>query len=185
MTENELSQVLQGCRDRKQASQYRLYSQFYNYAMSIARRYVNAVYESEEIVNDAFYKVFTKIEQYSYENSFKAWLRRIVVNTSIDYIRAQKRLPQISDLEHFEFETEELEADLIAAMTKTEVLGLVNQLPPAYRTVFNMYVVDELSHDEIADLLHISAGTSKSNLARARQHLKRIIIEHEGKIKYT
>jgi RNA polymerase sigma factor (sigma-70 family) len=184
MTDNELTLILNGCRARQQSSQYKLYSLFYNYAMTIARRYVISTHDSEEVVNDAFFKVFNKIEQYSYEASFKAWLRRIVVNTSIDHIRAQKRQPKINDIENFEFETE-IETDILAAFTKAELLELVNQLPPAYRTCFNLYVVDEYNHEEIADLLGISVGTSKSNLARARQFLKKVIEQHEGKIRHT
>jgi RNA polymerase sigma factor (sigma-70 family) len=181
MTDNELNIILTGCRAKQQASQYKLYSLFYNYAMTVARRYVVSTHDSEEVVNDSFFKVFNKLEQYSYESSFKAWLRRIVVNTSIDHIRAKKRQPQINDIEGYVFETE-IETDIITAMTKAELLELVHQLPPAYRTVFNLYIVDEYNHEEIAELLGISVGTSKSNLARARQFLKKVIEQHEGKI---
>ena len=184
MTDNELTIILNGCRARQQSSQYKLYGLFYNYAMTVARRYVISTHDSEEVVNDSFFKVFNKIEQYSYESSFKAWLRRIVVNTSIDHIRAKKRQPQINDIEGYVFETE-IETDIITAMTKAELLELVHQLPHAYRTVFNLYIVDEYNHEEIANLLGISVGTSKSNLARARQYLKKIIEQHEGKIRHT
>ena len=184
MTDNELTIILNGCRARQQSSQYKLYGLFYNYAMTVARRYVISTHDSEEVVNDSFFKVFNKIEQYSNESSFKAWLRRIVVNTSIDHIRAKKRQPQINDIEGYVFETE-IETDIITAMTKAELLELVHQLPPAYRTVFNLYIVDEYNHEEIANLLGISVGTSKSNLARARQYLKKVIDQHEGKIRHT
>jgi RNA polymerase sigma factor (sigma-70 family) len=183
MTDNELTIILNGCREKQQSSQHKLYSLFYNYAMTVARRYVISTHDTEEVVNDSFMKVFNKIEQYSYEASFKAWLRRIVVNTAIDHIRAQKRQPKVSDIEHFEFETE-IETDILAAMSKAELLELVKQLPPAYRTCFNLYVIDEYSHDEIAELLGISQGTSKSNLARARQFLKKLILEQEGKLRH-
>jgi RNA polymerase sigma factor (sigma-70 family) len=182
MTDNELQTILQGCLQRQQSSQYKLYATFYNYAMTVARRYVGMTEECEEIVNDSFVKVFNKLEQYTFESSFKAWLRRIVVNTSIDRIRAQKRLPQLSDLDNAPEVA--INSDIFAVLTKSEILACLNQLSPAYRTVFNLFVIDEFNHEEIAEMLNISVGASKSNLSRARQHLKRIF-EHEGKIHQT
>ena len=183
MNENELNKIIEGCRERHQASQYKLYSHFYNYAMSVARRYVFALEECEEVVNDAFFKVFNKIELFTESFSFKAWLRRIVVNTAIDRIRAQQRLPKTQEIVHDAHDTD-IESDLIVRMTKEQILRLVHQLPTAYRTVFTLYVVDEFSHEEIAEALNISIGASKSNLSRARQNLKRIL-EQEEKIRNT
>jgi RNA polymerase sigma-70 factor (ECF subfamily) len=177
MSHNELNEIINGCRTRNRASQERLYKLFYNYAMAIARRYVGAVEEAEEVVNDAFFKTFTKLDLYGGELGFKAWFRKIVVNTAIDRIRAQQRLPKIQELDYTTADSP-MEAEIVANMTKTQILASMTKLPPAYRTVFNMYVVDEFTHDEISKTLGISVGGSKSNLARARQILKSIF-EHE------
>ena len=177
MSEMELNEIVNGCRERNRASQVRLYNLFYNYAMAVARRYVGATNEAEEVVNDAFFKAFTKLDLYGGELSFKSWFRKIIVNTAIDRIRAQKRLPQMQELDYTAADTP-LEAEILTAMTKQQIMKSVDKLPPAYRTVFNMYVVDECSHDEISQMLGISVGGSKSNLSRARQILKSIF-EHE------
>jgi RNA polymerase sigma factor (sigma-70 family) len=177
MSEEALADIIKGCRANQQSSQYQLYGHFYNYAMTVARRYVSNTEAMEEVVNDAFYKVFTKLDLYGGELSFKFWLRRILINTALDYIRAQKRLPQFVEFEQ-QHDTK-IEADVIFQMTRGQILAAVAQLPLAYRTVFNLYVVDEYSHDEIAEALNISVGTSKSNLSRARQLLKRIVEKEE------
>ena len=182
MNEEELNNILAGCKAGLQASQHRLYNCFYNYAMTIARRYVGAIEECEEVVNDSFMKVFKKIEQFE-GTYFKAWLRKIVVHTSIDRIRAQKRLPRMEEIENLG-NVIEIEAEIIARLTKVQIQQSILQLSPAYRTVLNLYIVDEFSHEEIAQTLGISVGTSKSNLARARVHLKRIL-EHEEIIRNT
>ncbi len=177
MSELELNEIINSCRERNRASQGRLYKLFYSYAMTVARRYVGASHEAEEVVNDAFFKVFTKLDLYGGELSFKAWFRRIIVNTAIDRIRAQQRLPKIQELDYTAADAP-MEAEILATMTKEQILKSVEKLPPAYRTVFNLYVVDECSHDEISQMLGISVGGSKSNLSRARQILKSIF-EHE------
>ena len=181
MSELELNEIINSCRERNRASQGRLYNQFYNYAMTVARRYVGATHEAEEVVNDAFFKVFTKLDLYGGELSFKSWFRKIIVNTAIDRIRAQQRLPKLQELDYTSADSP-LEAELFAPMTKQQILKSVDKLPPAYRTVFNMYVVDECSHEEISQMLGISVGGSKSNLSRARQILK-TIFEHEEFLK--
>jgi RNA polymerase sigma-70 factor (ECF subfamily) len=181
MSELELNEIINSCRERNRASQGRLYNLFYNYAMTVARRYVGASHEAEEVVNDAFFKVFTKLDLYGGELSFKSWFRKIIVNTAIDRIRAQQRLPKLQELDYTAADAP-MEAELLATMTKQQILNSVEKLPPAYRTVFNMYVVDECSHEEISQMLGISVGGSKSNLSRARQILKSIF-EHEEFLK--
>jgi RNA polymerase sigma-70 factor (ECF subfamily) len=178
MNDLELNEIINGCRERHRASQEKLYSAFYNYAMTIARRYIGYSDETEEVVNDAFFKVFTKLDLYGGQLSFKSWLRRIVVNTAIDRIRANKRMPPIQELDYTASDNG-MESELMAHLTKEQIFKSINKLPPAYRTVFNLFVIDEYTHEEISQTLGISIGASKSNLARARQILK-TIFEHEG-----
>ena len=169
----DILQIIEGCRQNKRASQHRLYAQFYNYAMTIARRYTGNLEAAEEVVNDAFFKVFTKINLYSGEQPFRFWFRRVLINTAIDQMRAKLNTPPMAELQPWH--DAESEPGIVEDLTRGQILALIDQLPPAYRAVFNLFVVDGFSHDEISDLLNISTGTSKSNLARARQHLRGIL----------
>lgn len=175
MNETELRTILDGCRQNKRSSQQRLYAVFYNYAMTIARRYTGNVETSEEVVNDSFFKVFTKIHYLSGEQPFRFWLRRIVINTAIDRLRSQiGDLPQTELQDWHDFESD---SGIVEDLTREQILSMIDRLPPAYRAVFNLFTVDGFSHEEIANALSISVGASKSNLARARQHLKNLFYE--------
>lgn len=183
MNDFDLGKILDGCRQNKRASQQRLYGIFYNYAMTIARRYTGNPETSEEVVNDAFFKVFTKIHYLTGEQPFRLWLRRIVINTAIDRLRT--RLDGLPSSELQPWQDVEMDSGIIEDLTREQILAMIDRLPPAYRTVFNLFVVDGFSHEEIATTLNISSGTSKSNLARARQHLKTLFyedFEFSGKI---
>ena len=150
-----------------------LYQHFFSYAMSIALRYSSAYEDAIEIVNDSFMKVFKSIHKYE-DSNFKAWLRRIVINTATDLYRREKKYAFIEriDEETFDITEDELTS---AQLAYDELLFLVQELPPAYRTVFNLYAIDGYKHHEIAEMLKITTGTSKSNLARARGILKKSI----------
>lgn len=171
----DFHQLLDGCRQGKRSSQYRLYVQFYNYAMTVARRYSGTLETAEEVVNDAFFKVFTKIDLYSDSLPFRFWLRRIVINTAIDRFRAGIHVPAPVELQAWH--DPEMDTGIVETLTHAQILAMLDYLPPAYRTVFNLFVVDGFSHEEIAETLQISVGTSKSNLSRARQHLKTMLTD--------
>lgn len=175
VNESELGKILEECRQNKRASQHRLFALFYNYAMTVARRYMGNSETAEEVVNDAFFKVFTKIHYLTGEQPFRLWLRRIVINTAIDRFRSQ-----IGDLPHSELHSwheTATESGIIEELTREQIFTMIDRLSPAYRAVFNLYVVDGFSHEEIAQALNISVGTSKSNLARARQQLRTLFYE--------
>lgn len=167
-----LEYLLDGCRKNQRASQHRLFAMFYNYAMTIARRYTGNTETAEEVVNDSFFKVFSKIHLYSSEQPFRFWLRRVVINTAIDRFRSASNNLQVTELQPWH-DTETL-PEIVEDMTREQVLGMIDLLPPSYRTVFNLFVVDGFSHEEIGAMLGITIGASKSNLSRARQHLKNI-----------
>ena len=144
---------------------------FYNYAMSICLRYSKDREEALEIVNDGFVKLFSKLERYKDNTSFKAWLRRILINSAIDYYRKNEKHYHNVDISYakHEYVTE----DAISKISEQELVGFIQELPPSYRAVFNLFVIDGFSHREISDKLGISIGTSKSNLAIARSKLQR------------
>lgn len=183
MTKETLEQLIKACKRKDPESQEALYRHFYNYGMTICSRYARNREEAKEIMNDGFVKVLTKLDQYSFSLSFKAWLSRIMVNTAIDHYRKYQSTPRTVDLIHAKHI--ETELDVLAELSAKDILALVQKLSPAYRIAFNLFVVEGYKHEEIAKKLGISAGTSKSNLAKARLKLKAMIkVLEDKKTKY-
>ena len=152
-----------------------LYKQFYGYAMSVALRYSNSREEACEIINDSFMKAFDKLDQYDNQNSFKGWLRRILINTSIDYYRKNIKHTAVMDIEKADAET--LEADVIDRLSAEDILGILRELPEILRIIFNMYEIEGSSHNEISEQLGIPSSTSRTYLARAKKKLREKILE--------
>ena len=173
MGEEELHQLISGCIKQDRVSQKMLYKAFYGFSMGICLRYANSREEAAEVMNQGFFKVFTRIETFDRTRPFKAWLGRIMMNASIDYYRANLKMAYTDDLEQAEHLSDGDMAD--HKLNYEDLLRMVQKLPPAYRTVFNLFAVEGYTHEEIGDLLNISAGTSKSNLHKARQKLKQMI----------
>ncbi len=179
MTNEALTELVKACKRKDPQSQKALYRHFYNYGMTVCSRYAQNREEAREIMNDSFVKVFTKLDQYNFSLSFKAWLNKILVNTSIDHYRKYQSKPRTVDLVHAQYL--ESKNSIIENLSAKEILGLVQKLSPAYRMAFNLYVVEGFRHAEIAEKLGISEGTSKSNLAKARLKLKMMIQSLEDK----
>jgi RNA polymerase sigma-70 factor (ECF subfamily) len=165
--------LMEGCLRDDRKSQELLYRQFFGFAMAICLRYAHSNDEATQLVNDGFLKVFTKADQYDPTKPFKAWLRRVMVNTSLDYYRQNLKRYYHDEIS----EQHQLESDYRADhdLDYQTLLSFVQELSPAYRTVFNMYVIDGFSHEEIAKKLNISIGTSKGNLSRARENLRKML----------
>ncbi len=176
----KLRVLLAGCRRADRVPQQQLYRQYYSYALSVCLRYTRQRDEAVEVVNDGFLKVFRDVghfdaERYELANSFRGWLKKIMIHTAIDYFRAHEKhhLPQdLADLPHEPADTSHTPLDTLAY---DDLLRLVQQLPPAYRTVFNLFAIDGYTHEEIAQHLRITTGTSKSNLFKARAYLQQIL----------
>jgi RNA polymerase sigma-70 factor (ECF subfamily) len=173
MAEKELQQLIDGCKKQDRQSQKLLYQQLYGYAMKICLRYANNPYEASEILNEGFFKAFTKIEKYDDTWPFRAWLGKIMQHASIDYYRANLRWANMENLEKADSPVNESVVE--HKLEYEDLLAVVQQLPPAYRTVFNLYAIDGYSHEEIAQMIGISAGTSRSNLHKARQKLQQML----------
>ena len=177
-----LIHVLQGCKQGQRTSQQALYNHFYKLSMRICVRYLRNEEDAIEAMQDGFIKVFRQIKNFEPpENpdityaTFYGWIKKIMVYTSINQFRKRQR--QISwegeeKLMHYETATNESPLDKIAY---EDLIKMIQHLTPAYRSVFNLFVIDGFSHEEIAGLLNISIGTSKSNLLRAREKLKQMI----------
>lgn len=162
--------------DRK--SQEKLYRQFYWFAMGVCMRYTQSRDEALEIVNDGFLKIFTKGDQYDSKFPFKAWFRRIIVNTALDFYRSQQKHYFHENIEEA-YEVSSNDSSPLSQLNHEEIIGLVQRLPSGYKMVFNLFVIDGFSHEEISNQLGISVGTSKSNLSRAREALRKMILLEE------
>ena len=167
--------LIEGCKKKDRESQRMLYKHYFGYAMSICIRYARDKEEAQEILNDGFMKVFTKIHLYDTEKSFKGWLRRLLINTAIDHFRSNKKHYYHDELSPANDQA--VEGDALDSMSHNDILALVQRLTPMYRTVFSLYVIDGFNHEEIADKLGISVGTSKSNLSKARANLKKMLMK--------
>ncbi len=174
MGDDELHQLIRGCIRHDRKSQKMLYKAFYGFAMAICLRYAGNRDEAAEVMNQGFMKVFTKIETFDASKPFKAWLGRIMMNASIDNYRANLKMVYAEELENADHVNDGTVTD--SNLNYQDLLAMVQQLPQAYRTVFNLFAIDGYSHEEIADMLNINAGTSKSNLFKARQKLKQMIL---------
>jgi RNA polymerase sigma-70 factor (ECF subfamily) len=146
-------------------------------------RYTRDQDTAQEVCQIGFIKVFEKLERYSFGGSFEGWMRRIMVNTAIDKIRKSKKEltiieddSRIQDDDIIEDVTES--GDELVGIEVSDVVEAVQQLSPAYRSVFNLYVMENYSHKEVSEILGISEGTSKSNLAKAKKNL-RTLLEHK------
>ena len=172
-----LPDIVAGCKRGDRNSQRKLYEQFYGYAMSICLRHTANHEEAVEVLNDAFFKLFTHLDSYNTMQAFKPWLRRIVVNAAIDYFRKKNRMPSYVDFTVAAEPTDEA-FEIPEILPNEDMLPIVRSLPPVYRTVFNLYVMEDYSHAEIAEVLGITASSSRSNLARAVEKLRTLLADN-------
>ncbi len=173
----ELKTVINGCRQGNRLAQKQLYKVLYSYAMGLCMRYAQNTEEAEEMLNNGFFKVFKKIDQYDVNLPFKPWFKVVMVHTAIDYQKAKKVF--------YTEEISEVQLDLVndhgieTQMAYEELILVIQKLSPAYRIVFNMHEIEGYKHHEIAEQLNISTGTSKSNLAKAKKKLRTLLQEKQ------
>ena len=167
----ELQRLIQGCIARNRSSQQELYVLYSASLFSLCLRYCNNREEAEEVLQDGFVQVFTFIHQFKFAGTLEAWMRKIFINCSLQRYRDNERRVKVILLRE-EFH---LQADVAISgrIHEKELIHIIQSLPPAYRMVFNLYVLEGYKHREIAALLNISEGTSKSNLFDARALLKK------------
>ena len=150
--------------------------------MAICDRYANKQEDAVEILNDGFLKIFREIHHYkpAYADvisSFKGWLRKIMVYTAIDHFRKNQKHQMVTQLDNVGYHAPSVHEDAIDKLSYEEIIRAIQELSPGYRTVFNLFIIEGLSHDEIARHLGISTGTSKSNLSKARRQLQKILFK--------
>lgn len=178
-TDNDLLSVIEACRDNDVRAQRTLFRQYYSYAKSICLRYMANVDEADDVLNESFLKVFQHLGSYDSALPFKAWLRTIVVNTSISYHRKYHKLDTISSTPANPALTPpdiaNTDESVVERLSADEILALVQQLPPIPRTVFMMHVVDGYSLREVADNLNANEATVRSHFLRARLRLQELV----------
>lgn len=187
MEQDRLREIIEGCKREEKSAQKQLFNSFYSKMLGICLRYTKDKDRAQEVVQEGFIKIFDKLDEFDFKGSFEGWMRRIMVNASIDAIRKKKRTAFSTD-EEFLFENNSLyEEDdpleeMLIKLKAEEALKAVQNLSPAYQTVFNLYVIENYSHAEIAEILDISEGTSKSNLAKAKQNLRKMLLDKFKKL---
>lgn len=180
-----LRSIIEGCLREERKYQFKLYERYYGKMMGVCFRYANDRDEADDLVQQGFIKLFKNLGRYEFKGSFDGWIRRIFVNTAIDHIRRKKKkhllLGEDAHLDAFNRDKEPDPFDKVEELEPKLVIEAIAKLTPAYRTVFNLYVVEDYSHKEIAEMLEISIGTSKSNLSKAKQNLRKYLKEAYNK----
>lgn len=170
-------ELIKGCIRRERGAQKRLYDTFSSKMFALCSRYVKNSMEAEDVLVTAFTKILDKIDQYKGEGSFEGWIRRIVVNEALTWLRRNRNMYLELELEAANYEpdyqtiSDHLEAE--------DLLKMIGELPSGYRIVFNLYAIDGYSHKEIAEQLGISENTSKSQLSRARAYLQKLLTDND------
>jgi RNA polymerase sigma factor (sigma-70 family) len=180
LNSEQLKSLLKGCRLHQRRHQQDFYDWLKGFAVQICYRYTNNKEEMEDLVSEGFIRVYKNIHLFNEElygvseASFKGWFKKVLVNSCIDWYR-KKSIVTVSNNELHILEVSDKSETALDLLSYHEILEAVRNLPPAYRLVFNLFVIEGMSHEEIAGQLNISTGTSKSNLFKAREHLKKTI----------
>lgn len=183
---DNLIDIINACANNNSACQKLVYERYYGYALKIVFRYVYRYEKAVDVVNDGFVKVFRNINRFvtddieHVERRFMGWMKKIMINAAIDELRRNNMLAEIGGIPEHVWDVSDRSLSPDQALLYKELISLIKQLPPAYRAVFNMVVIDGLTHHEVAGLLDISVGTSKSNLSRARVLLQKHIKDLEA-----
>ncbi len=182
LSAEELSLHIEGCAINNRESQKKIYTSFYGYSMAVCDRYANNQDDAVEILNDGFLKIFREIHRYkpAYADvisSFKGWLRKIMVYTAIDHFRKNHKHQFTADLDNGVIQVASVGEDALDRISYEEIIRSIQELTPGYRTVLNLFIIEGFTHEEIAEQLGISIGTSKSNLAKARRQLQKILFK--------
>lgn len=170
MTEAE---IIRGCIDQKASSQERLYALYSRRMMAVCLRYSRSRVEAEDIFHEAFVKVFRSIHSWQ-GGSFEGWMRKIFVNTAINHFHQNKKYLDHVDATYAESRLSSSD-NVIGDLSNQELLDLINGLPEGYKMVFNLHVIEGYNHHEIAEMLGIAEGSSKSQLSKAKTYLKKLI----------
>ena len=179
--------LIKGCIKNDRKSQKILYKTFYSKMLGVCMRYSSDSEAAKDVLHEGFIKVFDKLKSFENKGSLEGWVRRIIVNTAIDNVRKKDKLVfTLDDENYFESINENSDVNFISDddgnVDGRKLLELMQKLKPSYRTVLNLYVIENYSHNEIAKELNISVGTSKSSLARAKMKLKELLLNCKAEV---
>jgi RNA polymerase sigma factor (sigma-70 family) len=180
------SDLISGCIQGNRQMQEELYNRFSGKMYAVCLRYANNSDDAQDLLQEGFIKVFRNLHRFRAEGSFEGWIRRVFVNSSIEHFRKKSlELSRVSEKE--ENTIEDVDISALDNLAEKDIIRLVQDLSPGYRAVFNLYVIEGYSHREIGEMLGISEGTSKSQLARARSILQKKVSEYlsETRKSYT
>lgn len=172
------SDLILGCIEGDRKMQEQLYYRYSPKMYSVCLRYCTEPEDAQDLLQEGFIKVFTHIKRYRGDGSFESWIRRIFVNTAIEHFRRKNKVSNASS-DIVDTNIEDKDWNALENIAEKDILKLINELSPGYKQIFNMYVIEGYSHKEISEVLGISEGTSKSQLARAKVILKKLIEENQ------
>lgn len=175
----ELNDILKRCQKNERKAQKQLYDHYSPLFMGMARRYVKKTHDAEDVVINAWCKIFEKLHQYSGNGSFEGWMKRIVINEALMFLRKNNTFDMSIESSHLQLSYEDT---ILDSLYVQDLIGTLDQLAVGYRTIFNLYVVEGYKHREIAEKLNISINTSKSQLIYAKKRL-RSLLKKKGKIR--
>ena len=174
----DLKNIVEECVSGNVRAQETLYRMLAPKMFGVCLRYAKDTSEAEDNLQEGFIKVFTYLKNFRHEGSLEGWVRKIMVNVSLEKFRKQNLMYPVEDMSVFE--SKNYSNDIIENITADELIELIQELPPRYRMVFNLFVMEGMSHKEISESMKITEGTSKSNLARAKDIMKRKVTELYG-----
>ncbi len=175
-------ELITGCLRGERRFQEGLYNQHGSTMFSICLRYANDYYQAEDMLQEGFIKVFNNLKSFRSEGSFEGWMKRIFVNTAIEWLRRNKVMNEMQEIENVPLHI--VQEDCFSQLAADDLMKLIQSLSPGYRTVFNLYAIEGYSHKEIGEMMNINEGTSKSQLARARYILQKMVVQ-SNKVQYA
>ncbi len=172
-------QLVKKCLEKDTLAQKHLFDLYSKKMMGVCLRYSKDSDEAQDVLQIGFIKVFEKLDLYNSTGSLEGWIRKIIVNTALDNIRRNKKFMNDIELEKVDYQLHNYNEDAVDVLSAQDLLGVIKKMPTGFRTVFNMYVIEGYSHQEIAEELIISVNTSKSQLSRARAYLQKVLIKEK------
>jgi RNA polymerase sigma factor (sigma-70 family) len=177
---SDIKNIINGCLKGNRRDQELLYRRHAARLFAVCLQYSGNDEEARDILQDGFIKIFENLVHYKHEGSFEGWMRRIMVNTALEKYRSKHNLYRVDNIDQIPEPDAAPDNDDYAGLEASDLLGIIRELPPKYRMVFNLYAIEGYSHKEISNMVNISEGTSKSNLSRARVILQRRLGSYTG-----
>ncbi len=176
----EIRNIINGCLNGNRRDQELLYRRHAPKLYAVCLQYSGNDEEARDILQEGFIKIFENLSHYKYEGSFEGWMRRIIVNTALEKYRSRHNLYRVDDIDNIPELDSEPDSEDYSGLDAEDLMEIIRELPPKYRMVFNLFAIEGYSHKEIGEMVNISEGTSKSNLARARIILQRRVGSYTG-----